>query len=96
MKALSKDTFNLKGYVIANGLTNFIHDGYYTNAIELLAAYNHIPISVLHEFKSLGCKLIDSVIKDRPNVNKPECLKFVDLINRKRMHANFKDLMDNV
>lgn len=44
-------SYNLKGYVIANGLTSFMHDGYYINAIENLAHFNHIPISMFEEYQ---------------------------------------------
>jgi hypothetical protein len=69
-------TFNLKGYMIFNGLTGFMHDGYYRNAIELLSHFNIIPIQHWLDYQALNCSLIDNVIKDRPSYNKPECLDY--------------------
>jgi hypothetical protein len=82
-------TYNLQGYFIFNGLTTFQYDGYYRNAIELLAHFNIIPMRKYEEYVALNCSLIDNVIKDRPNYNKEECLEFIFEINRVRMSVNF-------
>jgi carboxypeptidase C (cathepsin A) len=50
-----KGTYNLKGLVIANGITTFMFDGYYGNAIENLAMFNHIPLQTFMDYQSLGC-----------------------------------------
>ncbi len=53
---MSNQTYNLQGYIVLNGITDFNFDGFYPQTPELLREFNLIPHSLYDEYVKSGCK----------------------------------------
>jgi len=88
--------YNLGGTVVGNGLVSFITDGHNKNGIENRVAFNNAPLSMLEEYKRLGCSLTEERVKTKPIINKPECQKYLDYILNSMKYVNFQDQMATI
>ncbi len=81
MKALDplnpKNIFNLKGYIIGNGITDFNFDGFLPQGPEIAAAFNVVPQYLLDEVRKNKCKYyFPNAFPERQNYS-PECTLFL-------------------
>ncbi len=53
----SPNAINLKGFFAFNGITDYRYDPH-VHAIDVISAFNLIPISMLEEYKSENCRII--------------------------------------
>ncbi len=51
----TKDLFNLKGYIIANGFTDFSYDGFVRTAPEMFNTFNLVPRRLFDWAKEKNC-----------------------------------------
>jgi hypothetical protein len=51
-----KNIFNLKGYIIGNGITDFNFDGFLPQAPEVYSAFNIFPRYMLDDVRKYNCK----------------------------------------
>lgn len=84
-----KGTYNVMGYVMGNGLTSFMYDGYFRNAIENLAQFYHLPLQTLLDYQRKNCSIYDDILKDRKETDDPECLLYVATIKRMQGRVQF-------
>lgn len=57
MKAIGNETslFNIKGYVIGNGITDFNFDGFVTTAMDVFPTFSHLPYAKYLEYHQNNC-----------------------------------------
>ena len=72
-----KGSYNLKGYIVANGVTDFNFDVYVPQSTETFAHYGVIPYSQFLDYKKNNCSLKHE--KAIPNTNlSPACKGHLD------------------
>ena len=70
---LTKNVFNLKGWIVANGIVDFNYDGFVRQAPELYSAFNIIPRYVLDLARKNKCEYyFYGAFPERQN-NNPTC-----------------------
>ena len=71
---LTKNVFNLKGWIVANGIVDFNFDGFVRQAPELYSAFNIIPRYVLDLARKNKCEYyFYGAFPERQN-NNPTCV----------------------
>jgi hypothetical protein len=53
---LTKNVFNLQGWIVANGIVDFNYDGFVRQAPELYSAFNIIPRYALDDARKNKCE----------------------------------------
>jgi hypothetical protein len=92
---LAKNLFNLKGWIIANGIVDFNYDGFVRQAPEVFSAFNVIPRYLLDEVRENKCEYwFRNAFPERQEQANPLCDAAAAKMQQKTEDINKNDLLE--
>ena len=71
---MTKKVFNLKGWIVANGIVDFNYDGFVRQAPEVYSAFNVMPRYLLDEARKNKCEYwFKGAFPERQEQTNPLC-----------------------